>query len=270
MHWLVNTALSREGGYFALIDQLERQGVAHTLVRKPPLVQYLVAMHDEFDEQGHNKPIMLDHIEGPVFVTGTVSMAAISAAHGWNPGYIDAPSLADCIGAWGDHMLNAGARFGALGDIDPPDGGFFIRPDEGDKAFAGKTMNVEDFAAWRRDLTTPGTAAYAPPETPVMIAPLRQIWAEYRCIVVDGRYVTGSRYKTGRTVAYSPDVGDRVIRFVNERIAEWNPRQALCIDVADTPDGLKVIETNAVSSAGFYCIDMGIFVHEITAMGDRT
>jgi hypothetical protein len=96
-----------------------------------------------------------------------------------------------------------------------------------------------------------------------MIAPMRAIWSEYRCIVVDGRFVTGSRYRTGRTVAYSPDVGARIVRFVNERVAEWNPRIALCIDVADTPDGLKIIETNDVSSAGFYAIDMSIYVGEI-------
>lgn len=270
MHWIVNTALSREGGYFALIDQLERQGVEHTLVRKPPLANYLVSMHDDFDENGNNRPIMLAHIEGPVFVTGTVSMQAISRDHGWTPGYIDAPGLAECIDVWGDRMLNANARFGELGSIAPPDGGFFIRPDEGDKAFAGKTMNAEDFAQWRDGIIEPGTASYTPPETPVVIAPLRTIWAEYRCIIVNGRYVTGSRYKTGRTVGYSPDVGDRIVKFANECVADWNPRQALCLDIADTPEGLKVIELNAVSSAGFYSIDMGIYVDAITHMIQKT
>lgn len=270
MHWIVNTALSREGGYYALIDELERQGVAHTLVRKPAMTDYLVAMHDDLDDNGHNKPIMLNHIAGPVFVTGTVSMQGISRAHGWNPGYIDAPGLAECIEAWGDHMLNADARFGALGSIEPLDGGFFIRPDQGDKAFPGKTMNADDFAGWRDSISEPGTASYTPSNTEVVIAPLQTIWSEYRCMIVNGRYVTGSRYKTGRTVSYSPDVGDRIIRFANERAAEWNPRQALCMDIADTPDGLKIIELNAISSAGFYCIDMAIFVDAITHMEEKS
>jgi hypothetical protein len=91
MHWVVNTSLQREGGYEALIHNLERTATPYTLVRKPPFADYLVGMEDDFDEEGHQKPIMLD-IEGPVFVTGTTSMREVSKAHGWKPGYIDAPS----------------------------------------------------------------------------------------------------------------------------------------------------------------------------------
>lgn len=270
MHWIVNTNLKREGGYYALMEQLERQGKAHTMVRKPPFADYLVAMHDDFDEDGHQKPIMLDHIEGPVFVTGTTSMKAVSDAHGWNPGYIDAPSQQECFEQWGEHMLNIDARFGTIRDIVPPaSGDFFIRPDRDSKAFAGTIMQAEKFEGWRHDIIAIETWTTVPPDLEVMIAPLRTIWAEYRCIIVDGRYVTGSRYKTGATVAYSPDVGERIIRFANERIREWNPRIAVTLDIADTPDGLKVIETNAISSSGFYAIDMNVFVGEISALGER-
>lgn len=119
MHWIVNSTLTGEGGYYALIKQIERQGHAYTLVRKPPMVGYLVAMHDDHDEQGHNRPIMLDGIDAPVFVTGTTSMKEVSAAHGWNPGYVDAPSQDECFAAWGGEMLNFGATFGTIADIVP-------------------------------------------------------------------------------------------------------------------------------------------------------
>lgn len=267
MHWIVNASLNREGGYYALIDQLERQDVPFTLVRKPPMVPHLVATHDDLDEDGVNRPIMLDHIEGPVYVVGTTSMKQVSADHGWTPGYIDAPTQGECQSAWGGHMLNADAVFGALGDVVAPEGrDFFIRPDEGSKAFGGRLLSADGFEAWRSGIMEPGTAHTVDPSQRVMIAPLKTIWSEYRCIVVGGRFVTGSRYRTGRTVAYSPDVGGRIVRFVNERVAEWNPRLALCVDVADTPDGLKIIETNDVSSAGFYAIDMSIYVGEINGM----
>jgi hypothetical protein len=258
MHWIVSSSLSREGGYFALVDQLERQKVPFTLVRKPPMVPHLVAMDDP------GRPITLDEIEGPVYVVGTTTMKQVSLDHGWTPGYVDAPTQEQCVAAWGDHMLNATAVFGALGRMSPPPGErFFVRPDEGSKAFGGRIVEADRFEEWRRDLTAPDAPHPVDPDQRVMIAPMRAIWSEYRCIVVDGRFVTGSRYRTGRTVAYSPDVGARIVRFVNERVAEWNPRIALCIDVADTPDGLKIIETNDVSSAGFYAIDMSIYVGEI-------
>lgn len=268
MHWVVNTNLHREGGYAALLAQLERQGVEHTLVRKPPFVEYLIAIHDDLDEEGHHRPIMLD-IEGPVFVTGTTSMNGVSKAHGWNPGYIDSPDLFECIDVWGDLCLNSQAILGPLGSIEAPSDHFFIRPNEYSKAFAGTVMSGEKFSGWRSDLMSSSGYTTLPPETEVVIAPLKTIWAEYRTIIVDGRYVTGSRYKTGNTVAYSPDVGQRIIDFAQQRIDEWNPRLAITLDIADTPDGLKVIETNAISSSGFYAIDMNKFVGEITALGER-
>ena len=271
MHWIVNEGLRREGGYEALIAQLKHRRIPYMLVRKPPMVGHLVAMHDDLDEAGRHRPITLDPIAGPVFVLGTTSMKAVSDAHGWSPGFVDAPTQEECVAAWGAHMLNASARFGDLGTMEPPAAAeFFIRPDRSGKAFTGRVVRAADFADWRRDLLGDPQRPLATAATRVMVAPLRTIWAEYRCIAVDGRYVTGSRYKTGAKWAESPDVGDRIVRYVSERAAEWQPRRAMCIDVADTPDGLRIIETNAVSSAGFYACDMGKFVEMIDRIGDDT
>ncbi len=268
MFWVVNTSLQREGGYESLIQQLDRQEVEYALVRKPPFADYLIAMENDLDEEGNHKPMMLD-IEGPVFVTGTTSMHEVSRNHGWNPGYIDSPNLGECIEHWGDLCLNSKARFGPIGSIVPPDGEFFIRPNLDSKSFAGTVMSAENFNEWRELLMSISGYTTLPPETEVVIAPLQTIWCEYRTTIIDGRYATGSRYKTGQTVSYSNDVGQRIIDFANERVREWNPRIAFTLDIADTPDGLKVIETNAISSSGFYAIDMNIFVGEITALGER-
>lgn len=46
MHWVVNTCLKREGGYDALIHQIERQGQPYTLVRKPPFRLEGIFGHD--------------------------------------------------------------------------------------------------------------------------------------------------------------------------------------------------------------------------------
>lgn len=261
MHWVVNTSLRREGGYDSLIFQLERQGVEYTLVRKPPFADYLVGMDDD-------TPIMLE-LEGPVFVTGTTSMSLVSAAHGWAPGYIDSPSIDECIEHWGHHVLNCDAQFGEIGTIVPIKDEFFIRPVEDSKSFAGTIMTAKNFEDWRKDLMAIEGYTTLPSETRVMMASLKPIWSEYRTTVIEGKVVTASRYKTGKTVAYSQDVGDRIIDFANRRAREWTPRIAFTLDIADTPDGLKVIETNAISSSGFYALDMGIFVGSITALGEK-
>lgn len=266
-HWIVNTNLKREGGYQALIEQLDKQNIPYTLVRKPPFVDYLISMEDDLDHEGHHKPIRLD-ITGPVFVTGTTSMKEVARNHGWLPGYFDAPSLAENIEHWGKYCLNHDATFGNLGTIIPPQGSFFIRPNLDSKSFAGTIMDDREFSDWRNDLMSISGYTTLPASTEVIIAPLQTIWAEYRCIIADGKYLTGSRYKTGRTVGYSPDVGQRIIDFANERVREWNPRLIFTLDVADTPDGLRIIETNAVSSSGFYAIDMNLFVGGITQLID--
>lgn len=259
MHWVVNTCLRGEGGYHSLIEALERQDIPYTLVRKPPFADYLISLEG-------NEKITLD-IEGPVFVAGTSSMREVSRKHGWEFGYIDAAGIEECLDHWGDHMLNADARFGTVADIVPPKGDFFVRPDLDTKSFSGEMTNSAAFEDWRKSiLAIKKGFATVLPETRIMTASPKTIWSEYRCAVIGGSVKTASRYKTGRTVAYSGDVGENIINFANARVAEWNQRPAFALDIADTPAGLKVIETNSISSSGFYALDMGIFVHEISQL----
>ncbi len=268
MFWVINTDLMREGGYADLIAQLDRQGIEYQLVRKPPMADFLVSMEDEYNEDGHNIPIMLD-ITGPVFVCGTTSMAEVSKSHGWLPGYLSAPSQTECIEHWGEHMLNRDSYFDSIANIVPPPGEFFIRPNQDSKSFAGTIMNDIDFEDWRRGLLSVKSWTTIPSTTVVMISSLKTIHAEYRCTVVDGRIVTASQYKIGDTVKYSNQVDQRIIDYATMRADEWNPEIAYTLDIADTSDGLRIIETNSISSSGFYALDMNKFVGSITALADR-
>ena len=65
---------------------------------------------------------------------------------------------------------------------------------------------------------------------------------------------------------YSQDVPPIVTDFAKERIAEYCPRTAICLDIALTDDGPKVVEINSISSAGFYACDMNKFVGAINNM----
>ena len=62
---------------------------------------------------------------------------------------------------------------------------------------------------------------------------------------------------------------DQLVDYVHQRLEEWNPRHALVIDVANTPEGFKIIETNAISSSGFYAIDLDKFVVAINQLCTR-
>jgi hypothetical protein len=264
VHWVVDRALGRsEGSYERLLEQLDRSGTPYTLVRKPPFADYLVGLED------NDTPITID-VPNPVFVTGTTSMRLVSDKHGWNPGYIDAPGQLELKDAWGEELLNHDAVVGPLGTIMPPGDGFFIRPVEDTKSFAGQMMNADEFYDWRKNIIN-GDFAFATlgPDDLVMMAPYKEIYAEYRLYVIGGEIVTGSRYKLGNRVFYTSDLDPKMLDYARERINEYCPRQAICLDIAQVQgDKLtyKVIETNAISSSGFYACDMGRFMSAINEM----
>lgn len=273
VHWIVDRALGRsEGGYEALVAQLERQDTPYSLVRKPPMADYLVGITTSEDpaeiRRVNDTPITLD-VPNPVFICGTTSMKLVAANMGWTPGYVDAPGQQELLVHWGDHLLNSTAVISSLRDAVPPSEYFFARPVEDTKAFAGTIFSRGDFLDWQKLFLTEGNAFVTMnADDLILLAPLQNIYAEYRLYVIGGEIVTGSRYKLGDRVFYTTDLDPQMLAYARERIAEYCPRRALCLDVAQVEgvDGrttYKVIETNAISSSGFYACDMGKFVAAI-------
>lgn len=273
VHWVIDRALGRsdplmrggEAAYEELIEALERSETPYTLVRKIPFTDMLI---DPDDTSKTPAEVRLE-IEGPVFVTGTTSMGGVSIKHGWTPGYITAPGQDELITHWGNEVLNADAVIGKLRDIVPPCEEFFARPVLDSKSFSGMTSLRDDFIQWRDTIVAGGNDFVTlSGDDLVMLAPLKKIYAEYRLYVIDGTIVTGSRYKLGSRVFYTRDLDPAMLDYARARIAEYCPRQALCLDIAhiagDEP--YKVIETNSISSAGFYACDMNVFVNAINAV----
>lgn len=265
MHWIVNADLHGEPAYARLVEELIAQGRRHTIVRKAPMADYLLSVEDDLDEDGHNRPLEIEP-DGPMFATGTTALAGISRRSGWSPGFIEAPSQTECIAAWGEQMLNHDAVIAPLSAMQPVMENFFIRPVEDLKSFPGTVLSLDEYESWRRAMTSSKGVNKVPMDTPVMVAALRRIDAEYRCVCVNGRVVAKSRYRLKGRLSLSPVVEQDVLAYLDERLAEWNPRPAVTIDVARTPEGLRIIETNSVSSSGFYAIDMAAFVKAISDM----
>jgi hypothetical protein len=70
--------------------------------------------------------------------------------------------------------------------------------------------------------------------------------------------VTCSGYKVGTIKRYTPpeEVEPRIIEFAQDCVDKSQPDDAFVLDVADTPEGLKIVEINNINSAGFYKGDM--------------
>jgi len=165
---------------------------------------------------------------------------------------------------YGEHLLNADAVCAPLAELPVPDGPVFVRPAGDGKQFAGMTMSAAEFAAWRD--TAPASLPRLRPDDLVVIARPKTLHAEYRLRVVDGVIVAHSQYRRGPAVFWSERVDERVLAFGRARIAQWAPNRAFCLDVADTPDGLKVVEINAIGSSAFYASDIARFVAAVGAM----
>ncbi len=255
MYWVLSKNLKGDSAFPVLLEQLERQSTPYTLIGTVPF------SGDVVDVDGGP----LEELEGPVFTCGKGSMKHVASRYNWTPGYIEAPDYAQCLNVLGDRMLNFGAVVGKLLEVKPLDGRFFVRPVADDKSFNGQLMVGMDFLDWQRIMSNMEDSATVSKDDLVVLAPLREIYAEYRFYVVDGVVVTGSLYKNRGRVVYVECIDQRVIDYA-QSIASMFPRITTVLDIADTPDGLKVLETNSICSSGFYAIDIGKFVNAINNM----
>ena len=258
MFWVLQDRFFDPHAFAELRRQLDAQGAPHAVVR-------VNARTLEIDP-----PVDVD---GPVFVCGSSSLGRVAHQRGWWPGYIDDNLDYRLLAQhYGSHLLNADARCLPLEDVPTPTAAVFVRPVGDGKQFAGGVKSPADFRAWR-DATLADLARGAPlrlrARDLVVIAAPKTIHAEIRLRVVDGEIVSASLYRRGGAAHFSDEVDDHVLAFGRARIAQWSPNRAFCLDVAETPDGLKVVEINAIGSSAFYAGDIGRFVAAVDRMDER-
>jgi len=245
MHWILQTNLFQEVEWARLVETLERFGLPFSVHKVVPFVGTL-----------EPEPVLL----APKAVCfGSYSMRHSAKAHGWNPGVYDLfdQDFRAQKAAWGDRMLNADSRVMTFQDVrlDRPT---FLRPIDDSKCFAGGVFDPDDFESWRQRVCNLdedyGTSLS--PTTLVQLCASKTIHAEYRYWIVGGQIATRSLYKRGHRVVYATDVDERMDRFVEQAVAEWQPHRAFVLDVCDTPDGARIVEINTINSAGFYAGDV--------------
>lgn len=274
MHWLLQkNALNRELGLFeSIVDTLDHGGIPWTAVRALSFTDKIVAA----DEAIHGKeladiPELTLEMDGPVMVYGSYTLALISKKRDWTPGaFVNEHFTHDAwVAGWGDtHLLNGDARVCRLDEIEQVIGTreqVFLRPLEDTKSFSGMVV-ARDEALWWAQRAIDADGPMLNSSTEVVVASTRSILAEYRLFVVDGRVVTSSLYKMGSRViseAYTPD---SVLAFAKRCIDQWVPDRAFVLDIAETPEGLKVIEVNNINSAGVYAANISRLVQELDAM----
>lgn len=247
MHWVLQNNLFNEAGFQRLLDTLERLGLPHSLHKVVPFVGDL-SPEPEIPKGGR------------VIVMGSYSMAKNARRRGWSPGSFDSINLdyERQVPHWGDRMLNSDALVCRFADVPEQPVPFFIRPTLDSKSFSGMVTDWPSFYEWQQRVLDLGAdnGGTLDGDTLVQVCSKKVIYREYRLWVIKGQVVTASLYKEGTRVRYSEQVDEAVIAYGEETAHLWSPDEAYVLDIADTPDGLRVLEAGCLNAAGFYAADM--------------
>ena len=200
---------------------------------------------------------------------GSTALTKIAKVRGWEPGSFlnENHDFRQWKLNYGEHLLNNKAEVSSFGRVALFWEEFFIRPCEDNKTFSGMITTWENFIDWRKrviDLKETYTTLDA--NTMVCYGPLKNIYAEYRFFVIDGKIITHSQYKIGSRVAYNAVVEDAVVAFAQKMIDLWQPARGFVIDIGQTDEGYKIIEINCLNSAGFYASNVPKLVEAIENM----
>jgi hypothetical protein len=146
------------------------------------------------------------------------------------------------------------------------DDSLFVRPSENDKLFSGGCITREDFQE-SYDLIT----FYDPPlQSHVIVARPRKINAEARFLIVDGKLVTGSFYKTGGQ-SLRLEASDNLMEIAQDFLdfclsRYFNPSPSWVLDLAQTAEGWHIIEVGATSCCGLYKCDTDKFIQALAEL----
>ncbi len=260
MHWIVQNNIYSEEGHTRLLEALDRHSFSYSLHKCVPFIGTL-------DPEAYPP-------QGKVIVMGSYTLAQRAKERGWTPGAFvnDNFDYELQVKRWGDQMLNADAWFGTLEDVSFQYEPFFIRPIQDTKDFCGTVMDQGSFDEWKTRVLalTPEDGATMSAKSPVMVCKKKEVYREVRTWVVKDEIVTASQYKVGN--GHRPGfakyqetlLDDPLVVFARACTVAWPSFcEAYCLDVADTSDGMKIVEVNNLNSSGFYAADMAKLVEAL-------
>jgi hypothetical protein len=259
--WVLQNNFHSEPGYSHLVDGIERLGLPFVIVKPVPFTHRLLRADADTSSSAvdvEDLPEAEIDLNKPIFPMGSYTLAKIGKQRGWRPGAMLANlDYSTWAAAWGaGRLLNPNARICRFGDANFDDEAAFVRPVEDSKSFSGKVFERGEWRGWKsRVLENCGATDPLNLDTEVLIAAPVVIHSETRCWVVGGEIVTVSGYKRGKQVIYTAGADEEVLKFAADCIRDWVPNVAFVLDIAQTPDGCRIIEVNCLNAAGFYAAE---------------
>lgn len=271
MLWVVQNNLYNEYGYKNFLNALDRMKSNYVVVKPVPI--FLKIVSPDFDSFKEKLEDAIEpHIDTnqKIVICGAITLGKIAIQRGWTPGTFLNENFDFnkwCEGFGKENLLNGDSVVCKLKDAGCFDDAVFSRPTKDTKAFTGTVMSRDEFYRWKENILNLKIedSEYTPlhGDTEITISSVKNINAEYRIFIVDGKIVTGSVYKQGTmgisyintlNTVFTPD--DEVMNFTQQMIDKWQPADCFVVDIAKTDEGPKVIEINNLNSAGFYSCDV--------------
>lgn len=266
MIWVIQNNLWEEAGYVRFVKELDRLGIEYVTVKPVPFTNIILPADFDCTKQDISE-VDEPYIDSSkaVIACGATSLCRIAKAKGWTPGsflnenytyekWANGFGKENCLN--GDAVVSQVQH--AVCDLDK----VFVRPVEDSKAFNGQLMTKDQFNKWKDQISKIDPQPFQPlsKETEIMVCAPKPIYAEYRFFIVDGIVISGSMYKRGTQVFHDSEVDQYITDFAQEMVDKWQPNIAFVIDVAQTDNGLKIIEMGNINSAGFYKIDVNKYI----------
>jgi len=234
-----------------LLSACHDVGVAYERIRVIPFSDELPEMPD---------------IDGPfVFYGRTTLILNAYKDKKWARGMFYNPETFNpqaYLANYGNMMLNHDAQFLKVRDIpeyfsSKPDQEWFMRPNDDLKQFTGGVDTTESYLNWIKNIQDDPLLNL---DTVFVICSPKEIDAEYRLFIVDGKVITGSMYQPSGSAYLPMDL----IEYAEKAAAIWSPAPVFVLDIARSNQLYSIIECNCFNGSGFYLSNCSKIVRNVS------
>lgn len=128
----------------------------------------------------------------------------------------------------------------------------FVKPSSDLKAFTAGIMEPGEVLKY---FIEKGYYRSGYTEETVLVHDVVEIDAEYRFICLNGEVITGSMYRKNNQLVLSPEIPKIVLDTADEYAKLYEPAEIYTMDLAETPNGIKIVEYNCWNGSGLYKMD---------------
>lgn len=218
----------------------------------------------------------VDDVEVPdlgtdlVIPYGSTKLNKIAQKRGWKGNWFDSKTFN--VAYWnqtnGEKMLNYDAKVCKVKDLfdmfdDEDTTPYFIRPLHDLKQFNGTVAPANEIKKWMSSVYS-GNFSFDE-NTEVCTASVKSISSEVRCFIVGRKVIDCSYYRIAGVRLSQPVTDQKTRNNIEQFLADvFLPHDCCVADIAFVGSEMKVIEFNAINSAGFYYNDINKVVHAMT------